>query len=428
MADETDVESPDVLRQKYNDLTRKYRELVERRNRKANQDLAIYRLGTFGLRTANAGLALVVDGRIEISNRRFTQLARSVKGRLFPLPPHQGPIASDLRELVLAHAGKMLERRISLLDSVYKDEESNVTLALRFERNVRSGQWAVTVTTENVTDRTRHDEELTRTRQALLNRERLRVLGELAASVAHDLGNTLRGASFQLSTLRQDGSNGALDGRAVKAVAKRVEIASEAIARLHEFARTGALNSTSVHLDKIVAAAAALVQVDFRSSAAPVTVHVSLPELPPVVGSASELSLLFVNLLRNARDAMPNGGLVSVAGRQTRRGVVINVADQGKGFGSDVQSRLFEAFFTTKGAEGTGLGLWLAAGTMARMGGKIEAAARRGGGAVFTLTFPVEPPIGRLPASPRRRGEGPHGPSAPGPRRLRRIHRTAKRS
>jgi signal transduction histidine kinase len=290
---------------------------------------------------------------------------------------------------------------------------------------LQTGSAAVMVVAEDVTEQDRRDQDMMRTREALLRRERLRVLGEMAVSISHDLGNTLRGASFQLAALRQQTLPHEKRDEAVNAVAQRVEIASEAIARLHDFARTGALGIAAVRLDRIVAQAVALVDIDFRASAAPVDVRSSIPDLPPVRGSASELSLLFVNLLRNARDAMPDGGTVTIAARREKRSVLVTVADQGTGLPLDVRRRMFEPFFTTKGGGGTGLGLWLAAGTMERLGGSIRAANRGRRGTLVSLTFPLDlvsrhPRRRPSPRRPRARRSGrsarPIPPSRRGPR------------
>jgi signal transduction histidine kinase len=106
----------------------------------------------------------------------------------------------------------------------------------------------------------------------------------------------------------------------------------------------------------------------------------------------SELSLLFVNLLRNGRDAMPKGGTVTIAARQERKTVVVTVADDGLGISPEVRGRLFEPYFSTKGSRGTGLGLWLAAGTMERLGGSIRAVNRPRRGTQFVLKFPIDRP------------------------------------
>src|SRR5262249_50849346 len=232
------------------------------------------------------------------------------------------------------------------------------------------------------------DRELALTRQARLHRERLRDLAQLAASTAHARGNTRRGASSQPTAIGARPLSSAERANAIAAVAKRVEIASAIIARLHDFALTGELRIGAVRLDRIVEQAAALVETDFRSSATPVQVRIAIPELPPVRGSSAALCLLFVTLLYSARDAMPGGGEVTAPAERTRNGVLVTVADEGTGLAPEARGRLFEPFFTTKGAGGAGLGLWLASGTMRRLGGRIRLTNRPRRGALVELTFP----------------------------------------
>jgi signal transduction histidine kinase len=412
MASNTDDELPiGLLRVKYADLVRKYQELVQRLDRRVAQDPAIYRLGAFGMRISGAALAMVDKGKIELSNARFAELARSTKGQLVALDQEaeeERARAPDLRQLVIANSEEMLRLQIDADETVYRDLGSEALISLRLERGTHGGRPVVLVVAEKVSEQPGDDRKLSRTQEALLHRERLRVLGELAASIAHDLGNTLRGASYQLAALRgsKTAQGDGLD--TVRAVEQRIEVASETVGRLHDFARTGSLGVTAVRLDRVVTLAAALVDIEFRDSTPRIEVRISIPELPPVRGSVAELSLLFVNLLRNAREAMVEGGTVTVTARQTAQAVVVSVADQGRGFPASVRTRLFHPFVSTKGPQGTGLGLWLAAGTMRRLGGSISAENRPHGGAVVVLTFPLQkvnraahPSVGRQ-ASARR--------------------------
>ncbi len=331
---------------------------------------------------------------------------------------------------MLDHADRLVRQRKPAADVRYRHVRSDTLLSLRFERNAGPGGPVVSVVAEDISEHDRRDQDLIRTREPLLQRERLRVLGELAASIAHDLGNTLRGASFQLTTLRQNSISGRKREEALDAVAQRVEIASEAIARMHDFARTGSLRVGAVKLDRIVEQAAQLIDIDLRSAPSPVTVRIDMSELPPVRGSVPELSLLFVNLLRNARDAMPEGGTVTITGQSNSRGVVVTVADQGSGIPPEISKRLFEPFFTTKGSRGSGLGLWLAAGTMERLGGRIRAVNGPRKGATFTLEFPLPDvtPNDQPRTSGARRDAAPRVQSAPAPRRTRRARRTGART
>jgi len=97
----------------------------------------------------------------------------------------------------------MLRNGVAAFEARYRDANASTLLHLRFERALHSGESAILVVAEDISEHTRREQERVEVRETLLQRERLRVLGQLAASIAHDLGNTLRGASFQLTTIRQ---------------------------------------------------------------------------------------------------------------------------------------------------------------------------------------------------------------------------------
>src|SRR5437764_858640 len=299
----------EVLRTKYAELARKYSDLVERLGRRAAHDLAIYRLGSFDVRITGAALALVSGGTIQVGNARVIQLSRSIKGPLIAAEPDGAPPYDDLRALVLAWSERLLRERTPAIEIRYRDAASDALVSLRLERSVQAAGAVTLVLAEDVSENVRRDRELARTRHALLDRERLRVLGELAASIA--------------------------------------------------------------------------------------------------------------------RDAMPEGGTVTVAARREKNALVVTVSDEGTGLPASVQARLFEPFFTTKGSRGTGLGLWLAAGTMERLGGSIRAANLSRGGAIFVLTFPLEQPTrrGRRRVSATRRAGARPAPSATDTRRRQRARR-----
>jgi two-component system cell cycle sensor histidine kinase/response regulator CckA len=112
--------------------------------------------------------------------------------------------------------------------------------------------------------------------------------------------------------------------------------------------------------------------------------------LPEVRGPASELRQVFLNLLLNASDAMPQGGTIRVQSEVEQDTVTVRVSDQGTGIAPQNLDRIFEPFFTTKGPRGTGLGLSLARKVMDTIGGSIAATNQPAGdGAVFTLKFPI---------------------------------------
>jgi CheY-like chemotaxis protein len=98
---------------------------------------------------------------------------------------------------------------------------------------------------------------------------------------------------------------------------------------------------------------------------------------------------MFINLVLNARDAMPKGGTIHIGLDRNEHGAIVTVTDDGTGISKENLGRIFEPFFSTKGPLGTGLGLSTAQSLMGELGGRITAANRPEGGAVFTLLFPA---------------------------------------
>jgi hypothetical protein len=114
------------------------------------------------------------------------------------------------------------------------------------------------------------------------------------------------------------------------------------------------------------------------------------PEVPPVYGNAGKLQQVFMNLIMNARDAMPRGGELTVATESENSTVHIEVADNGVGIPSEHLNKIFDPFFTTKAtSRGTGLGLAVTYGIIREHSGKIGVESTPGHGTTFRLEFPT---------------------------------------
>ncbi|HEX8536482.1 MAG TPA: HAMP domain-containing sensor histidine kinase, partial [Cystobacter sp.] len=247
----------------------------------------------------------------------------------------------------------------------------------------------------------------------------LRGLGEMAAGLVHDLNNTLNSMKLRLDLIQRDTvfaerQRGNLDAL--------VRIVSDAATRLHhlqDFARQApeSLPSEQVRLTDVVHEAVDIVRDDLAHRSAregvPLRLEVEVPPLPPVNGSATDLRYVLINLMLNARDAMPRGGTIRVRGHAQPAQVVLTVADEGTGIPLENLHSIFRPFFTTKGDKGTGLGLSMAYGVVSRAGGTITAANRPEGGALFTLTFPLLSPS----APVQRASRGKRAPARGKPRR-----------
>ncbi len=226
----------------------------------------------------------------------------------------------------------------------------------------------------------------------LLRTERLRVLGQMASGVAHDLNNTLAHVLGNLQLLLSS-----IDDPAQRIVLERVQRAAldgaETVKRLHSFARSREALAESVDLSTLVAEVAELMRPSWEAlsqqKGVPVQLVVETGAVPSVFGNAAELREVLVNLVQNALDAMPEGGTVRLQTRATDREVVVTVADTGVGMPPRVRSRIFDPFFTTKGAKGSGLGLSVAYTIVARHKGQITVDSEEGRGTTFTLRLPI---------------------------------------
>jgi CheY-like chemotaxis protein len=237
----------------------------------------------------------------------------------------------------------------------------------------------------------------------LLLQERLRLAGQLASGMAHDLNNTLNVVKLRLSALSEDEIVNTRHRARLQALDRAIEDATRTVARVRELGKAGEDDrEESVQLCEIIAQAIELARssVEGSPSLSGVSIQIlpELPEvLPPVKGPASDLRQVFLNLLLNAADALQHQGEIRIDSTVEDAAVVVRVSDNGTGIPDQHIGRIFEPFFTTKGPRGTGLGLSTASEIMARIGGNISASNRSEGGAVFTLRFALAKPRAETP-------------------------------
>jgi signal transduction histidine kinase len=372
----------DRLRTKYTELARKYAGVVASLEKRSTERV-VSRFGWLGLQATGTAFALLRGNGVVLANRRWKQLSvgdgpwrrRSANNRL--------KTYADLNALALAEAKAAIAAESGTVIEVFDRPATDTSLELRFEVAAAGENPTVMALATDVTERLRREQELMRTREALLQKEHLRVIGELTASVSHEMGSTLRGMAARVTVLSTDTHTVRLHHAVLQGLMESIHESQRALRRLLAAVRAGSLTAGPVRLEEVVNQAITVLELDGNEK---VEVRVDLP-VQQVLATPAELSHLFITLLRNAREAMPSGGQISVRGSSADGFVVVRVADRGSGIPPRVMRRLFEPFFTTKGDEGTGLGLWLAASTMRRLGGEISAANRPSGGAVFTLRF-----------------------------------------
>jgi len=237
--------------------------------------------------------------------------------------------------------------------------------------------------------------DVTETYQATeqtLETQKVKAITQLAAGVAHELGNPLNSLGIHLQILKRKLQQ-TPEAISADAVQDFVEIAGQEIARLDAIVknflnavRPGQLELTALDLRKLLSDAIGFMRPEIESKG--VKVEVSFPDTIPVLaGDAGQLTQAFFNIIKNAFQAMPDGGLLQILCSVDDVYVHVKFTDSGKGLSDSEISRIMEPYFTTK-SSGTGLGLLIVDRIVHAHGGELAIEGRPGQGASFTISLP----------------------------------------
>ena len=228
--------------------------------------------------------------------------------------------------------------------------------------------------------------------QAVAN-ERLAAIGKMAAHVTHEIRNPLSAIGLNIELLEeelaQEGGHAeakTLLGAVAREVG-RLENLSEEYLRL---ARLPSPRMEEGDLAALVRDVAQFTKKEMERAHCVVQVSVA-GRVPSAMYDEAQIRQALLNLLRNAREAMQEGGEIQVSVLAIGMSVVLRVEDRGSGIPDEIRARVFDPFFSTKG-EGTGLGLAITRRIAVAHGGSIAAAPREGGGTTFSIALPIAPP------------------------------------
>jgi len=252
----------------------------------------------------------------------------------------------------------------------YRDEFSDLALALN--RMVR---------------------ELEHRQRVLVESHKLRAIGTLVAGVAHELNNPLNNVMLTAAMIEEDFEGLADDEKLemVQDILSETERSRKIVRNLLDFARESETRNEPLDVGRIVEEAVQLVANQVRM--ARVRLDVVVPEtLPPIHGDRQMLTQVFVNLIINALDVVPEHGQIGISIHPDREEgyLTVDVRDNGPGIPEHVLPRLFDPFFTTKPkGRGTGLGLSVSQGIIHKLGGFLRVSSRVGEGSTFSVVLPV---------------------------------------
>lgn len=227
--------------------------------------------------------------------------------------------------------------------------------------------------------------------------EKLEALGRLSAGISHDFNNALgiiHGAAELLDRhLRKENIDPAIP-EYLDIIMKSAMGAAQTVKRLQDFARKRDDRPVSVaDLNEVIRAAAEMTRPRWKSEAEASGLHIELAvepgaKHPLVSGVETELHEILINLINNALDAMPDGGKIVLSTKDTAGGPRVSIKDTGTGMSPETSARAFEPFFSTKGEQGTGMGLSMVFGIVKRYGGSIGIESEEGAGTEISFTLP----------------------------------------
>lgn len=254
--------------------------------------------------------------------------------------------------------------------------------------------------TRDVTERREAQLALDRSRDALNQAQKMEAIGRITGGVAHDFNNLLTIIRSSAELLRRPGLSEEKRARYIGAISDTATKAAQLTRQLLAFARKQPLMPEVFH---VAARLRGMEEIIRTSLGSPVKLHFDLPEgLRPIEADPNQFETAILNMVINARDAMPRGGHLTIRARQadhippvrSHAGasgdfVAVSVTDTGTGIEPGTLTRIFEPFFTTKAVnKDTGLGLSQAYGFAKQSGGEISVETRMGEGSTFTLFLP----------------------------------------
>jgi signal transduction histidine kinase len=310
-------------------------------------------------------------------------------------------VLREKRSIVLPDINSFEERNFIIVPLILRNEGIGVYLIHTSKKqmeftnqillllSILANQTAVAVeNSRNYNALLKTTEELKLTQAQMIQAAKLAAVGELAGGIAHEINNPLQIllGHIQLIQLGRD-----LPKR-IEIVKEQVEKISQIVRRLLNFSRKVPedFKLEPVNINFAIQEMTTFMSYQFKYNDIELILKLD-PALPLVYGNKIYLQQVFLNLMINAKDAMPEGGKLVIETKLENGNVIIKFSDTGIGIPDDIKDKIFEPFFTTKGSKGTGLGLSISRWIIRKHNGEIKVESQQGKGSTFTITLPLNP-------------------------------------
>ena len=220
--------------------------------------------------------------------------------------------------------------------------------------------------------------------ERIMQSEKLQALARISAGLAHEIGNPLTSISSYVQVLKEM-DLGEFPNQALEVISKHILRISEIIRNISSFSKPTKGEMVLTNVNEVLESSLNLVKFDKRMKN--INIKLDLKEVPQVMVDPNQLSQVFINIILNAADAMPEGGDLIIETRATENYVEISFTDTGIGIPPEHLPHIFDPFFTTK-EKGTGFGLSVSYSIIKNFGGEIEVRSEVRKGSTFTVKLP----------------------------------------
>ncbi len=238
-------------------------------------------------------------------------------------------------------------------------------------------------------ERLEMERALRRTQEQLLQSEKLAAMGRLTSQIAHELNNPLYGIMNTLELLKTEIAPQSKRRKVLEMALSETMRLSELLRKMLSFSKPDQEEKQAVDVNTVIDEILLLHEKQLQENDIKIKTEFA-KALPNIRASKNQLRQVFLNLVANARDAMPSGGTLSVRTSADPGNIAIGLSDTGTGIKEEHIKKIFDSFFTTKGSvKGVGLGLSVCYGFIKDHGGDVQVQSQPGEGTTFTITFPI---------------------------------------
>jgi PAS domain S-box-containing protein len=242
---------------------------------------------------------------------------------------------------------------------------------------------------KDLRERLRIERELQKMQEALLQSEKLAAMGRLTSQIAHELNNPIYGIMNTLELLKTEIPPESKRRRILELSLSEIQRLSEMLRNMLSFSKPEEEKRRPVKIDELIEGILLVMEKQMKESNIQVQVSFD-PETPEIMASTNQMRQVILNILKNAKEAMPKGGTLFVRTSRGDHRILIHIQDTGIGIPEEIKDKIFDAFFTTKQkVKGVGLGLSVCYGIIKDHGGEIKVESEVAKGTTFTISLPI---------------------------------------